>query len=78
MVRAGQAIFSRMDEVQFGKPAAATVADLVKRNGAERVFLMVSGTLIARPTRLLVSAARSATASPESSIGCRHIHRGRQ
>jgi maleylacetate reductase len=45
MVRAGQAIFSRMDEVQFGKPAAATVADLVKRNGAERVFLMVSGTL---------------------------------
>jgi maleylacetate reductase len=45
MVRAGQAIFSRMDEVQFGKPAAATVADLVKRIGAERVFLMVSGTL---------------------------------
>jgi alcohol dehydrogenase class IV len=45
MVRAGQAIFSRMDEVQFGKPAAATLADLVKRNGAERVFLMVSGTL---------------------------------
>ena len=45
MVRAGQAIFSRMDEVQFGKPAAATVADLVRRNGAERVFLMVSGTL---------------------------------
>src|SRR5215471_8849770 len=45
MVRAGQAIFSRMDEVQFGKPAAATVADLVKRNGAERAFLMVSGTL---------------------------------
>ncbi|MBV8412934.1 MAG: iron-containing alcohol dehydrogenase [Alphaproteobacteria bacterium] len=34
-----------MDEVVYGKPAAAAVSDLVKRDGAERVFLMVSGTL---------------------------------
>jgi alcohol dehydrogenase class IV len=45
MPQSGQVVFSRMEEVQYGKPAAATVADLVKRHGAERVFLMVSGTL---------------------------------
>jgi maleylacetate reductase len=45
MTRAGQVVFSRMEEVQFGKPAAETLADLVKRQQAERVFLMVSGTL---------------------------------
>lgn len=45
MIRAGQVIFSRMEEVQFGKPAAETVAELVQRHQADRVFLMVSGTL---------------------------------
>ena len=45
MIRAGQVIFSKMEEVQFGKPAAETVAELVQRHQAERVFLMVSGTL---------------------------------
>src|SRR5713226_2683054 len=45
MPQSGQVVFSRMEEVQFGKPAAATVAELVKRQQAERVFLMVSGTL---------------------------------
>ncbi|MBN9490802.1 MAG: iron-containing alcohol dehydrogenase [Alphaproteobacteria bacterium] len=44
-MRAGQVIFSKMEEVQFGKPAAKTVAELVQRHQAERVFLMVSGTL---------------------------------
>jgi alcohol dehydrogenase class IV len=34
-----------MDEVHYGKPAAQSVAELVKEHGAERVFLMVSGTL---------------------------------
>jgi maleylacetate reductase len=34
-----------MDEVVYGKPAAVTVSELAKRDGAERVFLMVSGTL---------------------------------
>ncbi|MPZ33587.1 MAG: iron-containing alcohol dehydrogenase [Rhodospirillales bacterium] len=34
-----------MEQVHFGKPAAESVAELVKANGAERVFLMVSGTL---------------------------------
>jgi maleylacetate reductase len=45
MTRTGQVVFSRMEEVQFGKPAAETVAELVQRHQAERVFLMVSGTL---------------------------------
>jgi maleylacetate reductase len=41
----GRIVFSKMDEVQYGKPAAGAVAELVQRYGAERVFLMVSGTV---------------------------------
>jgi maleylacetate reductase len=45
MTQPGQVVFSKMEEVVFGKPAAETVAGLARRRGAERVFLMVSGTL---------------------------------
>src|SRR5215831_3420330 len=45
MPASGHIVFTKMDEVVYGKPAAATVAELVKRHGAERVFLMASGTL---------------------------------
>ena len=42
----GRVIFGKMDEVVFGKPAAESVAEQTRRLGAERVFLMVSGTLL--------------------------------
>jgi maleylacetate reductase len=45
MTQAGQVVFSRMEEVVWGKPAAETVVALTQKRGAERVFLMVSGTL---------------------------------
>jgi len=45
MTQPGQVVFSKMEEVVYGKPAAETVATLARRRGAERVFLMVSGTL---------------------------------
>jgi len=45
MTQAGQVVFSRMEEVVWGKPAAETLAALAQKRGAERVFLMVSGTL---------------------------------
>jgi maleylacetate reductase len=45
MTASGRVVFSRMDEVVFGTPAAQAVADLAQRAGAERVFLMASGTL---------------------------------
>jgi maleylacetate reductase len=45
MTQAGQVVFSKMEEVVWGKPAAETVAALAQKRGAERVFLMVSGTL---------------------------------
>ncbi len=45
MASAGRVVFSRMDEVVFGKPAAEAVSELVSRYGAQRVFLMASGTL---------------------------------
>jgi maleylacetate reductase len=41
----GRVVFGKMDEVVFGRPAAVAVAELTRRMGAERVFLMVSGTL---------------------------------
>ena len=41
----GRVVFGKMDEVVFGKPAADSVAEQSRRLGAERVFLMVSGTL---------------------------------
>src|ERR1700676_2998252 len=41
----GRVVFGKMDEVVFGKPAAGQVAEQTRRLGAERVFLMVSGTL---------------------------------
>ncbi len=45
MATSGRVVFSQMDEVVFGASAAQAVADLARRAGAERVFLMVSGTL---------------------------------
>ena len=45
MTRSGRIAFSRMDEVVFGKPAAEAVPEIVERLGADRVFMMVSGTL---------------------------------
>jgi maleylacetate reductase len=41
----GRVVFGKMDEVVFGKPAADSVAEQTRRLGAERVLLMVSGTL---------------------------------
>jgi maleylacetate reductase len=45
MLTSGRIVFTDMEQVHFGKPAAASVAELVNANGASRVFLMVSGTL---------------------------------
>lgn len=45
MTASGRIVFSKMEEVIFGRPAAQAVAELVERLGANRVFLMVSGTL---------------------------------
>ena len=46
MVQTGRVTFGAMDEVVFGQPAAIALLDVVKRLGASRVFLMVSGTLL--------------------------------
>ena len=45
MPAAGRVQFGTMDEVIFGKPAAAAVAEIASRLGATRVFLMVSSSL---------------------------------
>src|SRR5712671_4530860 len=45
MPQAGRIAFGRMEAVTFGRPAAEAVAEEARRYEAERVFLMVSGTL---------------------------------
>lgn len=45
MTQQGRVAFGRMEAVSFGRPAAEAVAQEVAALGAERVFLMVSGTL---------------------------------
>ena len=45
MMQSGRVAFGAMETVVFGKPAAETVAEEARRRDAERVFLMVSGTL---------------------------------
>jgi maleylacetate reductase len=45
MLHSGRVVFGEMEEVVFGRPAAEVVAEQARRLGAERVFLMASGTL---------------------------------
>lgn len=45
MLTAGRVVFTDMEEVRYGKPAGQSVAALVESYGAERVFVMASGTL---------------------------------
>ena len=45
MQKSGRVVLGKMDEVLFGVPAAEGVSQLVRRMDANRVFLMVSGTL---------------------------------
>ena len=45
MVQSGRVIFGQMEEVVFGRPAAEVVAEEARRLAANRIFLMVSGTL---------------------------------
>ncbi len=44
-MQSGQIVFTGMDRVIFGQAAAGAVASEAERLGAERVFLLVSGTL---------------------------------
>jgi alcohol dehydrogenase class IV len=45
MTRNGRVVFSRMEEVVFGRPAAQAVAEQTARLGATRVLVMASATL---------------------------------
>ena len=45
MALSGRVAFGKMESVTFGKPFTEAVAAEVESRGAERVFLMVSGTL---------------------------------
>jgi maleylacetate reductase len=44
-VHTGRVVFGAMDEVVFGRPASEVIVEQMDRLGANRAFLMVSGTL---------------------------------
>src|ERR1700756_5204043 len=44
-VHKGRVVFGAMDEVVFGRPASGAIVEQLDRLGAQRAFLMVSGTL---------------------------------
>ena len=44
-VRDGEIVFTGMDRVVFGRPAAEAVVQMAERLGAKRVFLLTSRTL---------------------------------
>ncbi|HTR84997.1 MAG TPA: iron-containing alcohol dehydrogenase, partial [Reyranella sp.] len=44
-MRAGEIVFTGMDRVTFGRPAAEAVAEAAERLGAKRVFILASATL---------------------------------
>ncbi len=45
MPQTGRIMFGKMEEVAYGTPADEAIVELVTRDGASHVFLMVSGTL---------------------------------
>ena len=45
MLQSGRVAFGAMEAVVFGRPAAEVLAEAARQRDAERVFLMVSGTL---------------------------------
>ena len=57
MMQPGQMVFTRMDRVVFGEPAASAIVAQAERLGAERVFLLVSGTLRRETVALIPSHA---------------------
>jgi len=44
-VQKGRVVFGAMDEVVFGRPASEAIVEQLNRLGAQRAFLMASGTL---------------------------------
>lgn len=44
-MRAGEIVFTKMERVVFGRPAAETVAETAERLGARRVFILAGSTL---------------------------------
>ena len=78
MTTAGRVVFSKMDEVIFGTPAAQAVTDLACRAKAERVFLMVSGTLNCEPRSSNGSGPPWETPVPRCSTACYPIRRARR
>ena len=44
-MRAGEIVFTGMERVVFGQPAAASVAEAADRLGARRVFILAGSTL---------------------------------
>ncbi len=76
MLQSGRNEFGQMETVRFGTAAAETLAEEAERLDANRVFLMVSGTLNRETDEIERCGARWATAAPVPSIACRRTRPG--
>lgn len=52
VIAPGHIVFTKQEEVFYGKPAAEAVADCARRYGADRVLIMSSGTLARETTEV--------------------------
>ena len=75
MLKSGRVVSSQMEEVQFGVPAAQAVAEQARRLDAQRVFLMVSGTLNRKTDEIDKVRRALGNCCVVHSIKCRRIRR---
>ena len=68
----GRVVFGAMDEVVFGRPAREAVVEQLDRLGAQRAFLMVSGTL--NRDTIGVACKETMTATATRSNGSNGVH----
>ena len=63
-MRAGEIVFTGMERVVFGRPAAEAVAEAAERLGARRVFILAGTTLNRKTDAVRRIAAALGSNSP--------------
>ena len=70
-MRAGEIVFTGMDRVVFGRPAAEAVVETAERLGARRVFILAGSTLNRKTDAVRqIAAALGDRATPACTTRC--------
>jgi maleylacetate reductase len=78
-VHRGRVVFGAMEEVVFGRPASEAIVEQMDRLGANRAFLMVSGTLNRETDEIeRIRRALGPRYAATFDAKCRHIRRARR